>query len=324
MSVYTAVHRQELMDFLSSYDLGILQSYQGINGGIENSNFFLVTSSGRYILTLFERISADDARFCLNLTEHLDHYRLGCPRPLRRGDGSSLASLSGKPAAIVQYLSGSSIEQVNMTHCRAVGNWLGRMHQAGMGYPARRENTFNQKWLSSRTASLLPVLSSAQKKLLETELGYLADIDFADLPKGMIHGDLFRDNVLFTASALTGVIDFYYACFDTLLLDLAITINDWCMDEKLHLQPALTHQLLHAYNKQRPITEQEQRQLPNMLRYAALRFWISRTYDLHFPRDGEILLTKNPQIFETMLIHFRQQQKSVSELLAALAKPVSL
>ncbi len=320
MSVYTTVHHRDLVAFLNTYELGKLLSFEGINSGIENSNFFLNTTSGQFVLTLFERINADDVKFCLTFTEYLDSQNLHCPRPMRRRDGSYLATLSGKPAAVVQRLPGSSIEQAEAVHCRAAGDWLGHLHRIGSRFPLQRENTFNPIWLRSRTDALRPVLPAAQRMLLQQELAHQSGIDFSSLPKGIIHGDLFRDNVLFSTASpntlLSGVIDFYYACYDTLLLDLAITINDWCIDHQQHLQPSRVQTLLMAYNRQRPLVEEEFSLLQQLLRYAALRFWVSRSFDLYFPRTGEILQTKNPQIFQSLLLNLREHNDTNEALLS--------
>ncbi len=315
MSVYTTVHHQDLVAFLKSYELGALVNFQGINSGIENSNFFLNTTAGQFVLTLFERITAEDVKFCLALTEHLDRQGLQCPRPMLRQDGSYLAVLSGKPAAIVQRLPGSSTEQADERHCQSAGDWLGRMHLAGSGFLLRRGNTFNADWLRSRTTALMPALPADQLSLLQNELAYQSGIDYSELPKGTIHGDLFLDNVLFNGTEISGVIDFYYACYDTLLLDLAILINDWCIDSGQMLRSTRTRILLEAYLNIRPLTAAECELLPDLLRYAALRFWVSRCYDLHFPRAGEILQTKDPRVFENLLRNLTRNQGVIEDLL---------
>jgi len=311
MSVYTAVHQQDLVAFLDGYALGTLQGFQGINGGIENSNFFLDTSSGEFVLTLFERICADDVKFCLALTEHLDQQGLRCPRPERRSDGSLLASLSDKPAAIVQKLPGSSIEKATQHHCSEVGDWLGHMHATAKNFTEKRGNTFNPSWLRDRTDALMSVFTAEQQSLLQQELAHQAALDYGSLPRGIIHGDLFRDNVLFVDATLGGVIDFYYACYDSLLLDLAIVINDWCFDSDQCLQPNQLRSLLEAYNRRRQLEQKEYDLLPELLRYAALRFWVSRSFDLHYPRSGEIILTKNPHSFEALLRQILLQQDAI-------------
>jgi len=313
MSVFTPVSQQQLEAFLGHYDCGELIEYAGISAGIENTNFFVTTTTGRYVLTLFETLTLDELPFFLDLMAYLAEHDLPSAHPLPDTSGSYLRILQDKPAALVQRLRGASIEKADIDHCRLVGDMLGRMHNVSLDFPERRLNDRGSEWRRQVRDKLAGRLDPQDQALLDDELAWQQAHSVTDLPGGVIHADLFRDNVLFDGAELTGLIDFYYACHDDLLYDLAVTVNDWCSDNDGGLDPTLTRVILHAYHLQRPLTADERQAWPGSLRAAALRFWLSRLHDAHFQREGEITHTKDPQIFRRILCHRRDHKAALME-----------
>lgn len=314
MSVYTPVERDELEAFLLNYELGELLDYQGISAGIENTNYFVTTSDKQLVLTLFENHSADELGYFLDLMAFLAEHAVPSAHPIADRDGHYLRILNGKPAALVMRLRGASIEQPNTAQCGAIGHALGQLHLSGQQFDGHRDNDRGPHWWHTTREAIADKLSEAELALLDEELAFQRDHRFDSLPRGVIHADLFRDNALFEGNTLTGIIDFYYACNDVLLYDVAVTVNDWCStaDGSLDEEKLLT--LLSAYRKVRPFTEQEQAAWPVMLRAAALRFWLSRLQDLHFPREGELTHTKDPEAFRTILRQRKIQAERLQQL----------
>ncbi|MEK8089525.1 homoserine kinase [Thermithiobacillus plumbiphilus] len=306
MSVYTAVSAEALENFLGRYDIGQAQSLRGISAGVENSNFFLDTSEGEFVLTIFERLAATEIPYFLELTAHLAHHGIPCPQPIADREGHYLQSLCGKPAAIVQKLSGKSVELPNPGQTRAVGALLGRMHKAAEGFPLRRENPRGLRWWIEASGQLSSHLSPMDARLLSDELQFQQNHCKSHLPHGVIHADLFRDNALFEGNLLTGVIDFYYAADDAYLYDLAITLNAWCSQPDGALDAELAHCLWEAYQRERPLSNDEIACWPAALRGAALRFWLSRLHDFHFPRPGDLTHTKDPEEYRRILVARRE------------------
>ena len=306
MSVYTRIERHELEEFLRGYSVGALVDFSGISAGIENTNYFVTTSQGSYVLTLFETLNADQLPYFLDLMAHLAEHGVPCAHPVVGLQGHYLRTLKDKPAALVQRLSGSNVEHPGTAQCAAVGHALGQMHMAGLSFQGRRAPDRGPAWRAATARKVLPRLSNEHAELLKDELTYQAQHSGLQLPQGVIHADLFRDNVLFTGERLTGIIDFYYACNDALLYDLAVTVNDWCSAEDGALRPEQSSALLTAYRQQRPLQPEEHPAWPVMLRAAALRFWLSRLHDLHFPRPGEMTHTKDPEVFRRILCERRR------------------
>jgi homoserine kinase type II len=306
MSVYTRIERHELEEFLRGYAVGTLADFAGISAGIENTNYFVTTSQGSYVLTLFETLNADQLPYFLDLMAHLAEHGVPCAHPAADLQGHYLRTLKDKPAALVQRLSGSNVEHPGTAQCAAVGHALGQMHMAGLSFQGRRAPDRGPAWRAATARKLLPRLSNEQAELLKDELTFQAQHSGLQLPQGVIHADLFRDNVLFTGERLTGIIDFYYACNDALLYDLAVTVNDWCSADDGALQPEHSGALLTAYRQQRPLQPEEHPAWPVLLRAAALRFWLSRLHDLHFPRPGEMTHTKDPEVFRHILCERRR------------------
>lgn len=303
MSVFTCVRPTDAETLLTQFDIGALAHLQGIASGIENTNYFLDTTQQRYVLTLFERLGTDELPFFLRLMRHLAQQDIPCPCPIASHDGSLLQQVCGKPASLVSRLSGHSLESPQPDDCVQVGNMLARLHLAGQDFPEQRANPRSATWWKALLPQLLPHLDEASGQLLQEEIRFQSLHRLQDLPRGIIHADLFRDNVLFEHGTLSGVIDFYFACTDTWLYDLAITVNDWCVatgrDTELDLDKV--RQLLLAYHAVRPLTALERGAWPVVLRAAALRFWVSRLYDLHFPREGELTHAKDPNHFRQLL-----------------------
>ena len=321
MSVYTPVSRPQLEAFIEHYECGELRDYAGISAGIENTNYFVTTSEGSYVLTLFEALTAAELPYFLELMAFLAERGLPSAHPLADKSGAYLRELQGRPAALVQRLQGASVMQPGLEHCRAVGAVLGRMHVAGQTFPARRQNDRGSAWWYQMRDKLYELLNVDDRALLDDELEWQRLHQSPDLPTGIIHADLFRDNVLFDDSRLSGMIDFYYACDGDLLYDLAITVNDWCCDEGSGLDRTRVVELLRAYHQQRPLLTIEREAWPLNLRAGALRFWLSRLHDVHFQRDGEITHTKDPLPFRRILCARRDQQAIALDLWDAAQSP---
>ena len=301
MAVFTPVSEAELTAWLSNYSLGKLLDLQGIASGIENTNYFVTTSNGRYVLTLFEKLSPSELPFYLNLMAHLARHGIPCPSPMADRHDRFLGELNGKPACIVSRLSGKSLSQANVANCAAVGAMLGQLHNAAQSFTQSMANARAVGW-RAHTASLVAAFLSAQDAaLLQSEVAFHERNTLTSLPQGTIHADLFRDNVLFDGTRISGLIDFYFACNDSLLYDLAITVNDWCVDADSMLDQPRTQAMLRAYHEVRPLQEVEREMWPIALRVAALRFWLSRLHDLYLPRDGEIIHAHDPEQFKRIL-----------------------
>ncbi|TSA51072.1 MAG: homoserine kinase [Nitrosomonadales bacterium] len=301
MSVFTTVTPDQFRLWLKGYSLGELLDLKGIASGVTNTNYFVTTTSGRYVLTLFEHNSAAELPYFLNLMAHLADRGIPCPHPVADIGGGYLGELNGKPASLVSCLRGRSIETPTVLHCAQVGAVLARMHLAGQSYPATMENPRGPHWWAATAAKVLPALAADQRGQLEAELAFQAEFRNLNLPRGVIHADLFRDNVLFDGDELGGLIDFYYACNDVLAYDLAITANDWCVNEDGSLDEARARAMAAAYQQVRPLSPAEREAWPALLRAAALRFWLSRLHDLHFPQAGELTYAKDPAHFRRVL-----------------------
>jgi len=314
MAVFTAVTEPQLAEWMRHYDLGEVVEFRGIPSGIENSNFFLTTTRGEYVLTIFEKLTAEQLPFYLDLMRHLASHRVPVPDPMPREDGALFGTLHGKPAAIVTKLEGAPELAPRVEHCIEVGQMLARMHLAGRDYARYQPNLRSLPWWRETVPIVLPFLGGAQRDLLSTELAhqeaFFASPDYAALPEGPCHADLFRDNALFAHAApdtghevrLGGFFDFYFAGCDKWLFDVAVTVNDWCVDLATgKLDDARTEAMLRAYQTVRPFTVEENRHWGDMLRAGAYRFWVSRLYDFHLPRAAELLKPHDPGHFERIL-----------------------
>jgi len=301
VSVYTKVSEAQLTDFLSQFPVGQLDSFAGIAAGIENTNYFVTTDAGEYVLTLFEHHSHDELPFFINLMAWLAEHEIPSAHPIADYDGEYLHTLNQKPAVLMMRLHGSSPVHPTEEQCHAIGVMLGRLHLAGLTYTESRPNPRGKTWRQETGQRLLEKLNGDASILLEEELQYQLQHDLSQLPRGIIHADLFRDNSLFENNQVTGLIDFYYACNDALIYDLAISVNDWCRTDSSHFDDELIQTMLDGYQSVRPLLAEESEYWVVALRAAALRFWLSRLQDLHFPREGEITHTKNPDEYRNIL-----------------------
>lgn len=310
MAVFTPVTASQLEDWLQNYDLGDVVEFRGIQSGIENSNFFLTTTHGQYVLTIFEKLTAEQLPFYLDLMRHLASHRVPVPDPMPRRDGSLFAELNGKPATIVTKLEGAPELAPTPAHCIEVGQMLARLHLAGRDFPQHQHNLRSLAWWQENVPAILPFLADSQRALIEDELAhqsaFFGSADYASLPEGPCHCDLFRDNVLFSHTTdharLGGFFDFYFAGVDKWLFDVAVCVNDWCIDlETGVLDRARVDAMLRAYQTVRPFTPAEERHWNDMLRAGAMRFWVSRLYDFHRPREAEMLKPHDPGHFERIL-----------------------
>jgi homoserine kinase type II len=298
MAVYTDVQAEELTTFLAAYDIGDLLAYKGIAEGVENSNFLVHTSRGNFILTLYEkRVVPADLPFFLGLMEHLAARKLTCPQPVRNRRGEVLGTLAGRPAAIVTFLDGMWIRRPNATHCAAVGEALARLHLAGADFALRRVNALSiSGWqtLVEAADGRADEVQAGLGPLLCGELAHLQRLWPHDLPQGVIHADLFPDNVFFLHDALSGLIDFYFACTDTLAYDLAVCLNAWCFEIDHSYNVTKGRALLRAYEKVRPLAARETEMLPLLCRGAALRFLLTRLVDWLNVPPGALVRPKDP------------------------------
>lgn len=303
MSVYTAVTTDELAAWLTRYPLGELVELAPIAAGIENTNYFVTTTRGRYVLTLYERMPADELPFYLNLMAHLARAGVEAPMPAADRTGALFSTLNGRPAGLVSRIDGVAVERPTPAHCASVGNALARLHVAAQSYRARLTNRRGPAWWRQAARAVRPYLTAEQNELLAGEVRFLTGFGKGRLPKGAIHGDLFCDNVLFSGTRVVGIIDFGFAATDFLAYDLAIAVNDWCVagNGDGALDPERVAALLGAYSAARPLTSDELAQWPALLRAAALRFWVSRLYDLYLPRPGELTHAHDPVPFERIL-----------------------
>ena len=310
MAVYTEVSFDEAASLVMRLGLGELTALQGIRSGIENTNYFADTAQGRYVLTVFERLTVEQLPFYLHLMKHLAERGIPVPGPQADANGEILHELKGKPAAVVDRLPGRHHLAPDAPHCASLGAMLARMHGAGADFRMQQPNLRGLDWWAKTVPVVLPFLTPAQCQLVEAELAFQQQLDasaaHAALPRGAIHADLFRDNVMFDESpgsdGLSGMFDFYFAGVDTYLFDIAVCLNDWCIDlESGRLVEERAIALINAYDAMRPLTGGERRLLPALMRAAALRFWLSRLWDLHLPRDATLLTAHDPTHFERVL-----------------------
>jgi homoserine kinase type II len=306
MAVYTEVSFDEAADFLRQFDLGELESLSPCTGGIENTNYFATTQRGHYVLTLFERLSFEQLPFYLELMQHLARSGISAPNPEQNDTGAILHRLKGKPAAVVNKLRGRSELAPSAAHCAKTGSMLARMHLAGMAFKKHQPNLRGLAWWNLTAPTVLPHVTAGQRSLLLAELAYqnhiAASSPYKALPAGPIHGDLFRDNVLFEGTELTGFFDFYFAGCDVWLFDIGVCLNDWCVDLTTGQHDGQrAAAFLAAYESVRPLRAQERTLLPAMARAAALRFWISRLWDFYLPREAALLTAHDPTHFERVL-----------------------
>jgi homoserine kinase type II len=301
MSVFTPVTSEQFSAWLKRYGVGTLVQMQGIAAGIENTNYFVTTTGGRYVLTLFEKLTPIELPFYLGLMAHLAQHGVPSPAPATDVEGRLFSELNGKPAALISRLQGEAVTAPTPAHCGEVGSTLADIHLAGQSYPGKLDNPRGPSWWREAASKVSPFLDTEGAALLRAELEFQARSRREDLPRGPVHADLFRDNVLFEGKRIGGVIDFYFAGIDYLLFDVAVTLNDWCVHPGGEIDVPRAHALLAAYHGRRPFTAPEHDAWPLLLRAAALRFWLSRLYDFYLPRPGELVHAHDPEHFRRIL-----------------------
>ncbi|OIR03065.1 homoserine kinase [mine drainage metagenome] len=321
MAVFTRVTEQELAAWLTHYDLGTLTGMQDIPSGTDNTNYFIALAQGGHgadkvvkelVLTIFEHLTAEQIPFYLGLMAHFAKEDFPVPLPIVDRLGKLFSELMGKPAALVARMRGHWIETPTAAQCGQLGHLLGRMHLSGQGYAEEGANRCGIAWHQRSAAAVLKFLDPDEQELLRSELAVQTAFDQTRLPCGAIHADLFRDNVLWQNGIISGILDYYYAFTGALLYDLAVTVNDWCIDDRLRFNGERLHALLSAYRSERPLSVAELDAWPMELRRAALRFWLSRLYDFHLPHPSEIKSTKDPDHFRDLLIQHIRHPASIS------------
>ncbi|ODS00754.1 homoserine kinase [Methyloceanibacter methanicus] len=313
MAVYTDVSDQELEDFIASYDIGTLTSFKGIAEGVENTNYLIHTDTSPFILTLYEkRVRSEDLPYFLSLMEHLAAAGITCPLPVRDREGRILRELAGRPAALISFLEGVWIRRPGIVHCAELGTALAKFHLAGLDFPMHRDNDLSLPGWRSLLEDLRGAADTVIPGLQDEIAGELAFLDAhwaTDLPVGVIHADLFPDNVFFLGEKLSGFIDFYFACNDMMAYDLAVCLNAWCFEPDASFNVTKARAMLQAYEKVRPLTGPELEALPLLARGAALRFLLTRTYDLLNTDANALVKTKDPREYLRKL-RFHQRVQS--------------
>jgi len=303
MSVYTPVSQTELESHLESYEIGQLVEFEGISAGVENTNYFVTTTKGEFVLTLVESVEECKLPFIFGLVDQLTEQGIRCAKLIRDCQGSAFRTLNQRPAVIMQRLAGKPVSRPTHAQALTIGETLARAHLASSTMP-QEHYTHIQQWCLELGAKVQPHLASKERDLLQTALMRSGELPWQRLPSGPIHADLFPDNAMFDGNSLTGIIDFYHACSAPYLYDLAVTLNAWSWDEATLQYDEQIHQnILSQYQNARLLNSDELFYLPLMQLAAATRFWLSRLRDLHFPADGEQITVKNPAVKQSLVNH---------------------
>jgi homoserine kinase type II len=302
MSVFTTLTLQEVQVWLQDFSIGTITELKGIAAGITNTNYFVITDEARYVLTIFENNSIDELPYFVDLMAHLAEHGIPCPAPIADKHGVDLRIIKDKPALLVSCLRGKDVQEPDEAQCAQVGRVLAKMHIAGNSFTQESKNQRDATWRSDTAAQVMEMLSPEDQALLNQALAFQSNLDLSKLPNGVIHGDLFRDNVLFDGPKLGGFIDFYYACNDVLAYDVAIAVNDWCLTETGEFDEPRLNAFMQSYTEVRPFNDDEKQAWQGLLCIAALRFWLSRLYDLYFPAQGELTHAKDPSYFKNILL----------------------
>ena len=308
------MERSELSAFLQSFEVGSLVSYEGITAGIENTNYFVTTSVGEFVLTVFEFTQATELPFFLELMGYLAEQGIASAHPLADENGRYLQRLKGKPAVLVHRLKGASVTTPDVGHCAAIGAAMARMHQAADGFSGYRANDRGPQWQTSTVKLVLPKLNRADRALLKEALSERRSMCCDTLPTGVIHADLFRDNALFESHDLSGIIDFYYAHNGPLIYDLAVTVVDWCLNARDEFAASEAGDLVKAYDEIRSVSDDERESWSYHVRATGLRFWLSRLKDTHFPRVGSLTHAKDPEPFKQVLLAGRDALAAINKV----------
>jgi homoserine kinase type II len=319
MAVFTRITHAELQEWLAGRNCGELLSFEGIQSGIENTNYFVNTDKGRFVLTIFEKLSSAELPFYLGLMQHLAEKGLAVPGPIADAQGHLFNTLNGKPATLVNCLAGRSVEEPTSMQCKEIGRFCAQAHLAVNDFTGAVPNPRGLAWIEGAADEIQQFLPGDICALLLDEVAHQKNVAaskaYQNLEKGAVHADLFRDNALMTGEKLGGVIDFYFAGVDTFLFDLAVTVNDWCIDLATgELKTEQLNAFLQGYQELRRLNDSERTLWQDMLRSAGLRFWTSRLYDFYKPREAEVLNTKNPVHFERVLLARRRGVPLLPEL----------
>lgn len=306
MSVYTLITQPELEEFLCTYDLGELISFEGISAGIENTNYFVDTTAGRFVLTIFEHHTVEELAYFMEIMAFMAHHDIPAAQPAKTRNGLYVTLLKGKPASLVARLTGSGVEQPTLAQCKVMGEQLARFHAASATFQGFRANDRDLAWMQHTFQTLSAQLANDDIELITQELAFQSGYDFSTLPQGVIHADLFCDNALFEDDKLTGIIDLYYACNGAFLYDIAVMVNEWARLPSHQLDAEKMAVILMAYQQIRPFTQLENDYWQAALRLGALRFFLSRLKDKVMPREGELTQIKNPLVFKALLAYHNQ------------------
>ncbi len=306
MSVYTPIYHQQLQEFLEPYSLGTLKRFSGIQAGIENTNYKVTTSQGEFVLTLFESLTAQELPPYLQLLNHLNQSCFPAPKPQAYGESIVINTLANKPAVIFNCLAGHSIETPSTAQCQEIGEYLAKIHLLSSSSGFYKQNSKNLKGCQQLFNRIKPYLSRQDIELLDSELSFQSLYQLPAIPKGIIHADLFKDNVLFHRGRISGILDFYNACNDCFLFDIAVTCNDWCVENEFVDQQKV-RALLLGYQSIRLLNNDEKAHLTVFLRLAALRFWLSRLEHQLHPIEGELTTEKDPLVFRRLLEYHRAE-----------------
>ena len=302
MAVFTSISFDELSIWLKQFNLSNLIDFQGISSGVTNTNYLIVVEDARFILTIFEDTQFDDLSFYIDLMSFLSKNHILCPQPILNKNEKYLSLLKNKPALLVSFLNGSEKEDVSPDNCFGVGKALASFHLKAEKFPQKRKNTRNLSWIKTTYENLSNLLSEDDNKIIEKEFTFQEDNVDDNLAQGIIHADLFIDNVLFDGDKVSGMIDLYYACTDKYIYDIAIALNDWCIDDMGEIDIGKMKTFINGYDSLRKLEGDEVKALPTHLRLAAFRFWLSRLYDFHNIRQGESITIKDPKHFKNILI----------------------
>jgi homoserine kinase type II len=305
MAVYTSLSQSEVETFISKFNIGKLKSYAGISGGVTNSNFFINTDSCEAVLTIFEELNFEDLDYYFSFMQHLSTHGFSCPKPISDSNNNLIHDLKGKPAALISKLPGKVFEEINDHQLIELAKSFAEMHLISLKFNTQKKNERDLQWMKDTFSMFANKISSEQRELINEELSFLENLS-ENLPRGVIHADLFRDNVLFEENRLGGIIDFYYACNDFFIYDIAIVINDWCIDPNGKIIDRKKELFIEAYDSIRQLNNSEHEALNSYLRLAAMRFLISRFRDQFNEKDAELNTIKDPLFFYEILKNRRQ------------------
>jgi len=302
MAVYTTINKNELQDWLKNFSIGELKNFKGISSGVTNTNYLVETEIDKFILTIFEHNKIEELPFFFDLMGFLAKKKFPCPLPIINNNNANQTPIKGKPGVLVSFLLGAAKENITKNDCYSVGEALAKFHTSTIDFTGNRKNNRNIDWISSKFNELKKNLSSFDRRIIELEIDYQKNSLTDGLPVGIIHGDLFRDNVFFHQNKLSAFIDFYYACNDHLVLDLAIAINDWCSNSDGGIEKEKFDLFVGGYQSIRKLESIEIECLQNSLRLSALRFWLSRLDAYHNILEGENILIKDPNHYKKVLL----------------------